>query len=312
VRLRFLLQPSWLALTVAVFAFAAACFTLLAPWQLGRHDERQATNDALQASLEAPPRPLAEVLPGGAAPDSRTQWSRVTITGEYLPEHELVARLRTVNGQPAYEILVPLRTDDGELVLIDRGYVEPGDDAQFAKFPPVPEGRVTVQARARIDEPPTRPAEPRGEQLHVYGVGSTVAERATGLDFRPGYFQLERNQPGALEPLPLPQLESGPFLSYGMQWIAFGVMALVGWGYFTWRELKPGGALHEAGQRPRRKTVAEMLAEDDEDTGERETTEAREGAEAAPGGEQPATRGHRASSGEAGASGADTTNATSR
>jgi len=265
VRLRLLLRPGWLALTLVVFAFAAACFTLLAPWQLGRHDERSATNDALRASLDAPPRPLNEVLPDGAAPDTRTQWSRVTISGEYLPDKEMVARLRSVNGNPAYEILVPLRTDDGQLVLIDRGYLEPGENSQVPAYAPVPAGRVTVQARARLDEPPSRPPEPQGDKLHVYGVGSKVAEQATNLEFRPGYFQLERNQPGALEPLPLPQLEAGPFLSYGMQWVAFGVMALVGWAYFTWRELKPGGALHESGQRQRRKSVAEMLAEDEEE-----------------------------------------------
>ena len=264
VRLRFLLQPGWLALTVAVFVFAAACFTVLAPWQLDRHEDRKTGNDALRASLEAPPRPLNEALPNGAAPDMRTQWSRVRITGEYLPEKEMIARLRLVEGNPAFEILTPMRASDGQLVLINRGYIRPDQQSRVTGYPPAPSGKVTVQARARIDEPSSRPAEPQNGRLQVYGVGSEVAANATGLDFRPGYFQLERGQPGALDPLPLPHLEAGPFLSYGMQWVAFGVMALLGWVYFTWRELKPGGALHESGQRSRRKTVAEMLAEDEE------------------------------------------------
>ena len=66
--------------------------------------------------------------------------------------------------------------------------------------------------------------------------------------------------------LPLPQTDSGPFLSYALQWIAFGAMALLGWLYFTVRELKPGGALtrpSEPAQPTRRKSVAEILAEDE-------------------------------------------------
>src|SRR5690606_9160676 len=127
------------------------------------------------STTAAYPLSLHDALPiYGAAPDTRTQWSRVTISGEYLPDKEMVARLRSVNGNPAYEILVPLRTDDGQLVLIDRGYLEPGENSQVPAYAPVPAGRVTVQARARLDEPPSRPPEPQGDKLHVYGVGSKV------------------------------------------------------------------------------------------------------------------------------------------
>lgn len=262
-RLKFLLRPGWLALTLVVFAFAAACFTLLAPWQFDRHDERKAENGALRGSLDAPARPLSEALPGGSAPDARTQWSRVRITGQYLADDEVVARLRTILGKPAYEVLTPLRTDSGEIVLVDRGFVRPDQKSRVSGYDAPPSGRVTVQARARIDERASRPAEPEAGRLQVYGVSSAVAAKATGLDIRPGYFQLDGDQPGSLEPLPLPQLAGGPFLSYALQWIAFGAMALLGWLYFTWRELKPGGVLHDNGQRQRRKSVAEMLAEDE-------------------------------------------------
>ncbi|MGZ4575890.1 MAG: SURF1 family protein, partial [Mycobacteriaceae bacterium] len=61
---------------------------------------------------------------------------------------------------------------------------------------------------------------------------------ATGLTITPGYLQLAENQPGVLEALPLPQLDAGPYLSYGLQWIAFGVMAPLGLGYFVWAELR--------------------------------------------------------------------------
>lgn len=45
-------------------------------------------------------------------------------------------------------------------------------------------------------------------------------------------------QPGGLEPLPLPNVDAGPFLSYGIQWIAFGIVAPLGLGYFLYSELR--------------------------------------------------------------------------
>lgn len=274
--LRFLFRPSWIALVVGVLAFAFTCFSLLSPWQFGRNAEREAQNNAIQASLSASPRPLNVVLPPGVAPSTATEWSRVTMTGTYLPEDEVVARLRTVQGEPAYEVLTPLRTTDGQVVMIDRGYVRLGDHGSVLPYAAPPGGVVRVEARIRQDEtdPKNRgvftdpAASPRPQS---YIVDSRVVARAVGLPIRPGYFQLDENQPGVIAALPLPQIDSGPFFSYALQWIAFGVMAIAGLAYFTVRELKPGGVLAELGDREKtrrrrtpRKSVAEMLAEDDE------------------------------------------------
>ncbi|MEU3275318.1 SURF1 family cytochrome oxidase biogenesis protein [Saccharomonospora sp. NPDC006951] len=268
-RWKFLLKPGWLALTLVVFIFAVSCYTLLAPWQFQRHDERATQNAAVQASFTASPEPLSAALPDDQIPDVNTQWQRVVIEGTYLPEAEVVARLRTVQGEPAFEVLTPMRTTDGDVALIDRGYVRPDDRTRVPPYAAPPEGVVRVEARVRIQEqdPQGRPAfsdESTDGKLHSYAINPKVVGDAGNLDIRPGYFQLENDQPGVLGPLPLPQLDAGPFLSYALQWIAFGTMALLGWLYFTVRELKPGGAL--AGDEPRpekRKSVAQILAEDE-------------------------------------------------
>ena len=181
-----------------------------------------------------------------------------------------MARLRTVQGEGAYEVLTPLRTTDGTVVLIDRGYVRLDSKSGVLPYAPPPAGTVQVTARARADEtdPKNRDAfadASTGGKLQSYVVDSRVVARAAKLDIRPGYFQLDVGQPGVLGALPLPQTDSGPFLSYALQWIAFGAMALLGWLYFTVRELKPGGALTqpESSAGSRRKSVAEILAEDE-------------------------------------------------
>ena len=43
-RWAFLLRPAWLALFVVVVAFAYLCFTVLAPWQLGKNTKTSREN----------------------------------------------------------------------------------------------------------------------------------------------------------------------------------------------------------------------------------------------------------------------------
>lgn len=256
---------------MVVFGFAIICYTLLAPWQFDRHSERQERNDAVQASYDEQPQPLSEVLPSERPPGSETEWQRVSIEGTYLPEAETLARLRTVHGEPAFEVLTPVRTIEGENVLVNRGYVRLDDHGNAEPYPSPPEGTVRVQARVRSEETDPQDREAIADDAtdgrpHVHAINSGTINQTTDLDIRPGYFQLTEEQPGEVNALPLPHLEAGPFFSYALQWVAFGSMAILGWLYFTLRELRPGGALDtERPIRQRRQSVAEILAEDEEE-----------------------------------------------
>jgi cytochrome oxidase assembly protein ShyY1 len=265
VRLRFLLRPGWVAVTLVVLLFATACYTLLAPWQFRRHHERSATNAAVQASFTAAPAPFETLGPG-------SEWRLATLRGSYLPDGETLARLRTVQGEPAYEVLTPFQLTDGPVVLVDRGFLRPNDAIQVGDYPAPPAGEVSLVARVRVDEtdPQHRDAfsdNTNGGRRQVYAIDSRTVARATGLPIRPGYLQLEAGSPGVLGPLPLPELDAGPFLSYALQWLAFGTMALLALAYFTWREIKPGGVLAESRadkpDRPRRLSVAQQIAEEE-------------------------------------------------
>lgn len=255
-RLRNLLTPGWLGLTALVIIFATACFLLLAPWQFHRHEERKTTNDKITTSFTAAPE---AIRPG------MTEWRLATATGTFLAESEIIARLRTVQGEPAFEVMVPFRLTNGQVVLVDRGFLRP-EQSRVPAYAPPPSGVVTVIGRVRNDEndPNHRDAfadETTQGKRHAWAVDSRVVAQATGLQIQPGYLQLEDKQPGVLGALPLPELDAGPYLSYALQWIAFGAMAVLGWLYFTWRELLPGGALNT--ERPRRRSVAEMVAEEE-------------------------------------------------
>jgi len=242
VRWRFLLRPGWVALTVAVACFAVLAFTLLAPWQFDRGEQRSARNAAIEESFTTAPQPLRDVLAPGAAPAAGTEWRQVQLTGRYLPQAEMVARLRTVQGEPAFEVLVPLRLADGSTVLVNRGYLRPADGVRVPDYPVVPEGEVTLTGRLRRDEPDPRNGEVvvHDDQRQVYAVNSRTVSAATGVAIEPGYVQLVGAAPGVLSPLPLPQLNSGPHFAYALQWLAFGAMAPLGLMYFAWQEATGG------------------------------------------------------------------------
>lgn len=152
----FLLRPSWLALAVVVAAFAYLCFTVLAPWQLGKNTKTSQENSQIERSLTADPVPLTTLLPrqDSSAPDA--QWRRVTATGHYRSQPQVLARMRVVDGEPAFEVLTPFVVDGGPTVLIDRGYVRPEQGSRVPSIPPPPAGTVTVTARLRDSERPCR------------------------------------------------------------------------------------------------------------------------------------------------------------
>lgn len=56
-RLGFLFRPQWLALFVVVIAFAYLCFTVLAPWQLGKNTRTSRENNQIASSLNTEPAP---------------------------------------------------------------------------------------------------------------------------------------------------------------------------------------------------------------------------------------------------------------
>ena len=103
-----------------------------------------------------------------------------------------------------------------------------------------PAGTVTLDARIRTSEGTVEDKVPfvdAGYQ-QVYFIDAPQVASVTGLDLEDVYLQLDADQPGGLGVIPLPQLDSGPYLSYGLQWLAFGIMAPLGLGYFVWAELR--------------------------------------------------------------------------
>ena len=239
-RLAFLLRPGWIALALVVIAFTYLCFMVLAPWQLGKHNRTSRENNQIDYSLNTPPVALKTLLPqqNSSAPDA--QWRRVTATGHYLADSQVLARLRTVESKPAFEVLVPFAADDGPTVLVDRGYVRPDEGSHVPPIAPAPQQTVTITARLRDSEPAAQGKEPfsRDGVQQVYSINTQQIAALTKVPLAGSYLQLVEDQPGGLGLIGVPHLDAGPFLSYGIQWISFGIVAPIGLGYFAYSEIR--------------------------------------------------------------------------
>ncbi|OZD00158.1 hypothetical protein CH281_17150 [Rhodococcus sp. 06-221-2] len=236
-KLRFLLRPKWLVLAAVALAFAFLCFSVLAPWQLGKNTSTSARNDLITRSVGADPVPITDVLTGnGFAADD--EWRRVIAQGSYVENSDALVRLRSIREQPAYEVITPFVIDGGPTVLVNRGYVLPVEGTRPPEFAAAPTGPVALDARVRQAEGTSREPIQEDGRLQVYNINPEQIGAAVGVDAIDGYLQLDDGQPGGLGLIELPQTDAGPYLSYGLQWLAFGIMAPLGLAYFVRAELR--------------------------------------------------------------------------
>ncbi|MDU0479237.1 SURF1 family protein [Staphylococcus chromogenes] len=233
------LKPGWIATVLLILGFTYFAFTVLAPWQLHKNTALTERNHLIEESFKSDPRPYSEVFHADGTLPKDHEYQRVSVTGHFLSDKEAVLRVRPVEAGPAYHALTPFQITNGPTVLVNRGWQRPDDGKIPSSFTPAPTDEVTIVAYARPSEPkPTNgPIHDQG-RLQVHGINTAEISQATGTELAPDILQLAADQPGVLTPFPLPKLDAGPHLSYGIQWIAFGIMAPVGLGYFVWAELR--------------------------------------------------------------------------
>ena len=224
----------WTAYVAVAIVFAIAC-VILANWQFSRNAERSVQLALVERNYDTPPVPLGDVLAPGAELRADDEWTPVTLTGRYLADDQLLARNRPHGGTAAFEVLVPFLLDDGRVLLVDRGWVPPGEqqaDPDDVPSPPGGDATVVVRLRPSEPEPSSGRSAPAG-QVPTISL-PLVAELLPDLNVEPGAYGLmvtEDPEP-ATQPQPLasPSEDPGPHLSYAIQWILFAIMGFI----FIW------------------------------------------------------------------------------
>jgi cytochrome oxidase assembly protein ShyY1 len=216
----------WAGLVVFVVVLGVV-FVNLGQWQLDRLHQRRTRNEATLANEAKPVRPLAEVFTGEIT--DADQWQRVEARGTFDSEHQFVVRYRHNGGAEGYEVVTPLRTDAG-VVLVDRGFVRASASQIPRLAPPPPSGEVTVVGHVRRNEQGRRAATtPVDGQMRL--INSNAAGAVLGYPLLNGYvglLQVTPPQTGGFVPVELPEISEGPHFWYALQWFGFTAVAALG------------------------------------------------------------------------------------
>ena len=124
----------WLALVV-VFSLAT---TLLSWWQFDRREDRVAQIEMVNANYDIPPVPLSQLPWDSEFGQPVNEWRKVVIEGNYLPEQSVIVRNRPLRGQPGFLQLVPFRLNNGEILVVERGWLSAGEPVTVPQSNPMP------------------------------------------------------------------------------------------------------------------------------------------------------------------------------
>lgn len=223
-RMSYLRAPWWSV--VATLAAAGICMAA-GFWQLDRAAEKRAL---FQAFARGDAAPAAERLPGdGAAPGQR--YAPLQLTGRYLPDRQVLLDNMSLGGRPGYQVLTPLQTDDG-VVMVNRGWVPA--DGDRSRLPDIGvdggvrtlRGRLDLLPRPALVAPPPAvdPGAPWPRRALFPTPEALAAE--TGLPLRRFQLLLDPGQPDGYAREWQPAV-MGPerHLGYAVQW--FGLAATV-------------------------------------------------------------------------------------
>lgn len=229
--LSFLLSRRWILFLVAVIALAWGAWWL-GEWQFHRLEDRKEKNAIVERNEEAEPAPVADVLSVDDGVARKDEWRRITATGTYDTENTVVVRYRTRDGMAGVDVVVPLITNEGTSLIVDRGWMATENrGARPEDLPSPPSGEVTVVGWVRKDASDDS-AKVRDHSTR--SISSTEIAEVTGDPTYRGFVDLASEDPDTgseLKLASLPETDNGPHFFYGLQWWFFGFLALLG---FVW------------------------------------------------------------------------------
>jgi surfeit locus 1 family protein len=221
----------------AVLLFAG--FVALGTWQVERRAWKLDLIERVGQRVHAP----------ASAPPGRAEWPTVNVAndeyrhvrlaGTFLHDKEALVQASTRLGA-GFWVLTPLRTADGSVVLVNRGFVPPEARERAARRASEPQGETTVAGLLRLTEPHggfLRKNDPAAERWFSRDVQAIA--QARGLTDVAPYFVDAEAQPQtaqASDPNAAPAWPAGGLtviafpnshLVYALTWYGLALMVLI-------------------------------------------------------------------------------------
>ncbi|MDI1284849.1 MAG: SURF1 family protein [Reyranella sp.] len=134
IKLRPALWPTLISLPILVLSLG------LGFWQMERREWKRDILDRIAVNQAAAPLSLDELLRGDPL---RHEYGRVKLAGSFLHDKEFHLAARSLKNNVGIQLVTAFKTDDGKIVLFDRGWV-PSEKKEPAK-------RAEAQAAGRVE-----------------------------------------------------------------------------------------------------------------------------------------------------------------
>jgi surfeit locus 1 family protein len=199
-------------------------------WQLERFQQRMDLNAALIDQLNVSVKPFSP---------SEKDYQRVFVEGKYLHDHEILLQNRSLDEVAGFHLITPFQNDDGNVILIDRGWITYETGAAFA----LDIYRLTESVRIEgvllpgqsqprwrfLRDPIPEPGESPLKTWRLIDIDGIQRQMPFPLHHQ--YISLVHVEP-TVQPQPepdfQPDLSNGPHLSYAIQWFSFAAIAIIG------------------------------------------------------------------------------------
>lgn len=243
------LTRRWLALTL-VIAIIIPSFYELSQWQWRRLAGKETYNAVILKNRSLPAVQLSTLLAGNG-PDRKIsasdQWRNVQMTGTWDETRQVLVRKKSLQSDAGFWVMTPFVDESGVTFMINRGWR--ALDASAVDTPsvtPPPSGIVEVAARLRLAPERTKPRPSDIPEGQVDSVQPREIVTGTTPLLVNGYAEMTASAPQShgddIRLIPEQELTEGPHRSYAMQWLAFILVVLFGYGVLAKNEFNDAKA----------------------------------------------------------------------
>ncbi len=229
---------SWIVTGAAVLGVAITF--KLGLWQLSRADEKLSLQAQIQAQSNQAPLRHAEAL---SNPLSWQQVHRpVELTGEWLSSQTVYLDNRNHHGKPGFWVMTPLRWAPGQVVWVQRGWVQRDvRDARLAPPIQTPTSEVSLQGRiapplSQMVELTTSEAAPPSTEPPVIkaNLDSAQMQALVNDNVNALVIQTGPNSDGLRRDWPVVAQTADKNKGYAFQWFALSALIAALYFWFQW------------------------------------------------------------------------------
>jgi surfeit locus 1 family protein len=170
---------SFSPLLAVLVLFGIAGLIALGVWQIERRAWKVALIDRVEQRLSAVPESMPAPASWPAINATDDEYRRVAITGRFLHDRETLVKAVTDQGG-GFWVLTPLETADGNVVLVNRGFVPPERRDRATRRDGNSAAPASITGLLRLTEPKggfLRNNDPAGNRWYSRDVEAIAAAR---------------------------------------------------------------------------------------------------------------------------------------